>query len=143
MKKVQGKIILVDDERYEHNLLELALREKNWHIKVDYFSNAEDALEHLRKNADEIFLIISDLNMPRMNGMDFKKAIDKDIVLRKKSIPFIFASSEASKEQVTKAYEYHVQGYFKKPMTTEEQAKMLETIVQYWIACRHPNKDSI
>jgi DNA-binding NtrC family response regulator len=142
MKKVHGKIILVDDEKYEKQLLELALNSKDWDIEVEYFPNPGEALEHLRKNADKIFLIISDMDMPGMNGMDFKKEIDKDEVLRKKSIPFIFASNTITEGQVTEAFEYRVQGYFKKPMTIEGQANMLEKIIQYWVSSRHPYQEN-
>lgn len=140
MKQVKGKIILIDDQKYEKSFLQESLNDKNWAIEVEYFSNAPDALKHLKENADEIFLIISDMNMPEMSGMELKKTIDEDLFLRRKSIPFIFASSEISETQVTDAYEYRVQGYFKKPETIEEQAEMLEKIVQYWISCIHPNK---
>lgn len=143
MKKVIGKIILVDDQEYEKIFLEDALYDKNWDIEVEYFSNAKDALEHLKKNADEIFLIISDMNMPIMNGMEFKKAMDRDEYLRQKSIPFIFASSSPNKSDVIEAYQYRVQGYFKKPTTVKKQAEMLEKIIQYWISCLHPTKDDI
>lgn len=140
MKQVKGKIIRIDDSKYEKNFLQESLNDKNWAIEVEYFDNAPKALKHLKENADEIFLIISDMNMPEMSGMEFKKTIDEDEFLRQKSIPFIFASSEISKEQVTEAYEYRVQGYFKKPETIENQAEMLEKIVQYWKSCIHPNK---
>lgn len=143
MKKVKGKIILVDDELYEKELLSLALRKKHWDIELEYFSSAEEALQHLKENDDEIFLIISDINMPKMNGLDFKRAIDSDKFLMTKSIPFIFASTAQTKEQVTEAYQYRVQGYFRKPSTLEEQAEMLEIIIRYWIISRHPNKDDI
>lgn len=143
MKEVKGKIILVDDQKYENDLLNSALEEKGWGIRVDYFDNVRDALIHLQENADEIFLIISDMNMPDMNGMEFKKAIDRDDYLRQKSIPFIFASSEPVREDVMEAYQYRVQGFFKKPDSFEGQSDMLETIVQYWVACIHPNKDDI
>lgn len=143
MKRVRGKIILVDDQKYEKDLLNNALEEKEWDIKVDYFENARDALDHLQENADEIFLIISDMNMPGMNGMEFKKAIDRDWYLRQKSIPFIFASSEPVREDILEAYQYRVQGFFKKPESIDGQAAMIETIIQYWIACIHPDKDDI
>lgn len=139
MKEVKGKIILIDDQKYEKSFLQESLTDNNWAIEVEYFSSAKDALKHLRENADDIFLIISDMNMPEMSGMEFKKTIDDDPFLRQKAIPFVFASSEISKEQVTEAYEYRVQGYFKKPETIEEQAEMLEKIVQYWKSCIHPN----
>lgn len=143
MKHVDGKIILVDDQKYEKDLLNIALDEKEWGIKVEYFDNAREALNHLQENLDEIFLIISDMNMPGMNGMEFKKAIDRDEYLRQKSIPFIFASSEPLRENVVEAYQYRVQGFFKKPESIEDQADMLETIIRYWISCIHPDKYDI
>lgn len=143
MKKVNGKIILVDDERYEKDLLKVALQSKNWDIELEYFNNVEDAMDHLKHNADEIFLIISDMEMPKATGMNFKRRIDKDEYLKQKSIPFIFASNSVSREKVIEAYDYHVQGYFQKPATSDEQAKMLEIIIQYWVACIHPDKSDL
>ena len=141
MIKLRGKIVLVDDDSYERELLEWNLKERGWDSKVEYFDNAHDALNHLKQNIDEIFLIISDMNMPKMNGMDFKKAIDRDFGLRGKSIPFIFATSSSVKSEITEAFDYRVQGYFQKPNTTKEQADMLDIIIKYWIVSNHPNKD--
>lgn len=141
MIKLKGKIVLVDDDSYEKELLESALKERGWDSKVEYFDNAKDALEHLKRNRDEIFIVISDMNMPMMNGMDFKKAIDGDLQLREKSIPFIFATSSSDRTEITQAFDYRVQGYFQKPNTTEEQADMLDIIIKYWIISSHPNKD--
>lgn len=143
MKRVKGKIILVDDENYEKDFLERALRVKDWNIQIEYFNNADDALEHLRMNADEVFLIISDIDMPGKNGMDFKKILEEDEYLSQKSIPFIFVSHSLSRQKVIQAYRYHVQGFFYKPMTPAEQSNMFEIIVQYWITCIHPNKDDL
>lgn len=69
--------------------------------------------------------------------------MDRDEYLRQKSIPFIFASSAPNKSDVIEAYQYRVQGYFKKPTTIEKQAEMLEKIIQYWNSCLHPTKDDI
>ena len=143
MKQVKGKIILIDDEKYEKDLLVNALRQRNWDIKVEYFDNAEDALEHLRRNADEIFLIISDMDMPKTDGMSLKKIIDMDDYLRQKAIPFVFTSNVIDRKKVIEAYKCRVQGYFQKPLTPEGQADMLEIIIQYWIACVHPTKDDL
>ena len=140
MIRLKGKIILVDDDSYEKELLESHLKERGWDSEVEYFDNALDALAHLKQNEDEIFLIISDMNMPKMNGMDFKKAIDSDLGLRGKSIPFIFATSSLEESDITQAFDYRVQGYFQKPNTTEEQADMLDIIIKYWIVSSHPNK---
>jgi CheY-like chemotaxis protein len=140
-KKLSGKIILIDDAGYEKGLLEKALIQRRWDIKVEYFTDAESALEYLKNTQDEIFLIISDMNLPRMSGLELKMLIDKGADgLREKLIPFIFLSNTATKEELTKAYTYRVQGYFKKPIEVDAQASMLDTIIRYWILCRHPNK---
>jgi DNA-binding NtrC family response regulator len=140
MKTIKGKIILVNDEKYERALLELALKEKNWNVTIEYFMNAESALAYLRETKDEIFLIISDIGMPKINGLEFKKIIDDDAVLSRKALPFIFASSAATKEQITEAYHYRVQGYFQKPHTVSLQAEMVDVIINYWIISKHPNQ---
>lgn len=143
IKKISGKILLIDDEKYENELLKLALLKKNWDVEVEYFMDPEIALEYLKKTKDEIFLIISDMNMPKMTGLEFKKAIDSDESLRYKTIPFIFSSTSEEKAQVVAAYEYRVQGYFKKPTTLDKQAEMLDIIIKYWIICKHPEQGDI
>jgi response regulator RpfG family c-di-GMP phosphodiesterase len=143
MKNVKGKIILVDNEGYEKHFLEAALKNINWDIKVEYFNCVEKAITHLQENADEIFLIISDVDMPGINGIEFKKIIEQDDYLRQKAIPFIFTSNTIPREKVIEAYKYHVQGYFQKPMTPGGQAEMLETIIKYWVCCVHPNKEDL
>ncbi|MES2141252.1 MAG: response regulator [Bacteroidota bacterium] len=143
IKQISGKILLIDDEKYEKELLKLALLKKNWDVEVEYFMDPEIALEYLKKTKDEIFLIISDMNMPKMSGLDLKKAIDSDETLRKRTIPFIFSSTSEEKTQVVSAYEYRVQGYFKKPLTSDKQAEMLDIIIKYWIICKHPDQGDI
>jgi DNA-binding NtrC family response regulator len=143
MKQVKGKIILVDDERYEEDFLERALNKNDWDIKIEYFNKVDPALEHLKINADEVFLIISDIQMPEKSGMDFKRILDEDDYLSQKSIPFIFITHSLSRDTVIEAYKYHVQGFFQKPMTPGEQALLFEIIVQYWINCIHPNKGDL
>jgi CheY-like chemotaxis protein len=139
MKKLRGKIILVDKEKYEKNLLEIALLQKKWVAQVEYFPNAVAALKYLKETKDRIFLVISDMDLPEMSGLDFKRIMDDDPKLNIKSIPFIFASNSATKQSVAEAYAYRLQGYFKKPLTIEGQAEMLDIIIRYWIISRHPD----
>ncbi len=140
MKKLNGKIILVDDDKYEKELLKDALKNKNWDVDLEYFMNPILALEYFKTTKDEIFLIISDMDMPEMTGMQLKRALDNDVLLRHNTIPFIFASTSSSKGEIKTAYVYRVQGYFEKPVTTEEQANMIDIIIKYWIVCKHPNE---
>lgn len=139
IKKIRGKILLVDDQLYEKELLEAALKRLKWEVDLKYFTNVDDAIHFLKNTNDKVFLVISDINMPKKTGLDFKKEIDGDEILRKKAIPFIFASTAATKDEITKAYDYSVQGYFCKPMSIDEQAEMLDVIIRYWIISKHPS----
>ena len=143
MKKIPGKIVLVDDQEYERTLLEEVLLEKEWNTTIEYFPRAEEALRYLKETDDKIFLIISDINMPGMNGLEFKKIIDQHDELSRKAIPFIFVSTAATQDEVTEAYGYRVQGYFQKPKSVEAQADMLDIIIQYWIVNQHPQLSGI
>jgi DNA-binding NtrC family response regulator len=141
MKNLPGKIVLVDEKKYEKALLISALLDKNWQVRVEYFSDPAEAFEYLKVTDDELFLILSELNMTRMHGLKLKKKIDKNSYLRRKGIPFIFISSVARTKDILEAYEYRVQGFFEKPETLKEQAELLEKIIRYWIDCRHPNRE--
>lgn len=141
MKILPGKIVLVDEKKYEKSLLISALLDKHWQVKVEYFSDPRKAFDYLRETDDEIFLILSEVHMEKMGGLDLKRKIDKHKYLRKKGIPFIFISNLARRKDILEAYEYRVQGFFEKPATLKEQAEMLEKIIRYWIDCRHPNRE--
>jgi CheY-like chemotaxis protein len=113
----------------------------HWDIPVEFYKSAKDALANLKRSAEEIFLIISDMNMKGMSGLDLKKAIDGDKTLSEKAIPFIFASSSSTEEQIAEAYRNHIQGFFTKPISLEEQADILNAIICYWGFSTHPKPD--
>ncbi len=139
MKRINGILILIDDEPYENELLKVALNKLDVDIEIKYFINGYDALDYLKYTKDHIFLIISDMNMPKMDGLELKKAIDRDIRLKKKAVPFIFQSSVIQNARVEEAYDLGVQGYFEKPPNVETMAKQIDRILGYWAICRHPN----
>jgi len=135
-----GPIIIVEDDRDDRDFLEKIL----FDLKIDneriWFKTADVALEYLEHTPLSIFIIICDINLPGQNGIDFKKSIDTNPYLRKKSIPFIFYSTAAAQTIVNEAYSnVSVQGFFKKSSSFEESKFMISTIFSYWKICRHPN----
>ncbi|MEW6469889.1 MAG: response regulator [Bacteroidota bacterium] len=140
MTQVAGKILLIDDEPFEKDILEFNLGKLHWKTTLGYYAGAEEAFQYLKTTSDRIFLILCDINMPKMNGLEFKKAIDNDSDLRAKAIPFIFLSTSATRAEIAEAYEYRVQGYFQKPHDTHEMTETLDLIIRYWIKSLHPNK---
>ncbi|MBA3901096.1 MAG: response regulator [Bacteroidetes bacterium] len=136
MKK---KILLIDDEPFEADLMRRALKKVGLESSLVYFQHAEDAIEYLQKTEDDALVIFCDMNMPRMNSREFKKRINADEYLRKKSIPFIFYSSSASAKEVEEAFENNAQGFFNKAQEQSELVEIIEAVVHYWTRSRHPN----
>jgi CheY-like chemotaxis protein len=137
-----GPIIIVDDDRDDQEILEFVFRELDVPNKLIWFTNALEALAYLKATAEQPFLIFSDINMPQQSGIEFKRDIDGDPELRRKSIPFIFYSTSVSQNHVNEAYtELTVQGFFQKGESIPAIKAALKAIIEYWKMCKHPNSN--
>ena len=135
-----GPIIIVEDDQDDKELFEEITREIGIENELIWFDNAIDVFEYLETTRDLPFLIFSDVNMPRQNGFEFKKKIDTDPVLRRKSIPFVFFTTSVSQHDVDEAYKtMTVQGFFIKGHNYNDMKLLLKNIYYYWANCRHPN----
>lgn len=135
-----GPIIIVEDDQDDCHFLEKVLIDLKVENERIWFTTADAAFDHLLQTPLSTFIILCDINLPGLNGIDFKKSIDANSYLRKKSIPFIFYSTAAVQTVVNEAYSnVSVQGFFKKSNSFEETKLMISTIFNYWKICRHPN----
>jgi CheY-like chemotaxis protein len=135
-----GPIVLVDDDPEDEELLREVLQKLGIPNKLVHFDVSSKAFDYLKQTTDNPFLIISDINLPRQTGIEFKRQIDADPLLRSKSIPFIFLSTSIDEKTVNVAYkEMTVQGFFQKPITFREFITVIKVITDYWQLCRHPN----
>jgi CheY-like chemotaxis protein len=134
-----GPIILVDDDEDDRNFSVAALERLKMPNKVHCFMNGKEALEYLLSTSESPFMIFCDIDMPVMNGLQFRHEINKNEHLRKKSIPFIFLSGSATRQAVEIAYEMTVQGFFEKTLSFEELQKQMKLVTDYWKTCMHPN----
>lgn len=141
MSSRNGPIIIIEDDPDDQEMLRLVLDELQVPNEVKVFNNCPDALNYLMDTPDKPFLIISDINLPTMSGLEMRRRITDSARLRKKSIPFVFLSTSSKQESVEIAYEMMVQGYFPKPNSLAELKEMMRMIVGYWKVCRHPNTD--
>jgi CheY-like chemotaxis protein len=137
----EGPIIIIEDDPDDKNILEDIIHDLDRVHKLLWFENGKNAFQFLRSSNEQPFLIFCDVNLPGISGIEFKKQVDADPELRKKSIPFIFYSTSVDSPTVTKAYtEMTVQGFFKKENSHDEIKKNIKIILDYWHTCRHPNK---
>jgi CheY-like chemotaxis protein len=137
-----GPIIIVEDDPDDQELIENAIRNVGMANKIVFFANGETALDYLKTTHEQPFIILSDVNMPRLNGIEFKRKIDEDPKLRKKSIPFVFFTTSVEQSSVTEAYtQMTVQGFFQKNYSIDELNSTIQLIMNYWKICRHPHSD--
>ena len=134
-----GPIIIVEDDADDQSLIQEALQTLYLTNPLVFFEQASAALHYLRTTTDEPFIILCDMNMPGMNGMDFLKKMHTELPLRKRDIPFIFFSTSATPDAIQQAYGMYVQGFFVKPHAMSETKRVLQLIIQYWQTCRYPN----
>lgn len=125
-------IILVEDDIDDCELLQHALTEAGTKNPFKCFSSGDQALAYLKDTRENVFLIISDVNMPRMNGLDLKKEINRNDDLNEKNIPFVFLSTSSTWLVVREAHRLCPQGYFKKPNNILELTEIARNIVNYW-----------
>ena len=137
-----GSIVVIEDDIDDKDLFIEILKELKVPNAVVWFARTEDAFDYLKRTTDKPFLIFSDVNLPKQNGIEFKRQLDADEDLRKKSIPFIFYSTSVAQKVVNEAYtKMTVQGFFQKASNYDEIKNNIKLIIDYWTACKHPNTD--
>jgi CheY-like chemotaxis protein len=99
---VPGPIIIVEDDRDDRFIIAEVLKELNIPNKTLWFSKCMEAFDYLKSNDDQPFIIICDINLPEVNGIEFKRQVDSDPELRRKSIPFVFSAPLPIKGILTK-----------------------------------------
>ena len=140
MIKNKGQILLIEDDEDDQKMLKAALEVLGLNNSVVTLNDGRQAIEYLRRSTTNPFLILCDLDMPRMNGVELWQKIQQDPALRKKSIPFIFLTSHDDLEDIREAYEQHtVQGFFVKGNDLKQIQETLRLIIAYWDLCLHPN----
>lgn len=134
-----GPILLVEDDIDDQEFIIDALQTLGVDNPVEIFDNGQKALDYLLTSDQQPFLILSDVNLPIMNGLQLKSEIQQNLYLKDKAIPFIFLSTSADAKAVYEAFELSVQGFFVKENTYDGIQRQLKQIMEYWKSSRHPN----
>lgn len=133
-------IILIEDDVDDRDILKEVIAELKLPHEIVWFKDCRLAGQYLASTTGQPFLILCDINLPFQNGIDFKRQIDENPHLRRKSIPFVFYSTYASQAIIDEAYtQFTVQGFFLKETGFEAIKKQISAIIAYWTYCKHPN----
>jgi CheY-like chemotaxis protein len=135
----EGPIVIVDDDPDDQEIYAEVIQDMGITNDIRIFDGGEQVLEYLNTTEEQPFIILSDINMPGMTGLELKKYMHEDVYLASKGIPFVFISTNATKASVRHAHALSVQGYFQKPSDIAEIKEMLRTLFTYWERCKHIN----
>ena len=135
-----GPIVIIEDDLDDQEILGEIFKRLNYSNKIIFFNDGEEAFAYISEPDVAPFLILSDINMPRLSGLELRERIQANEELRMKSIPFIFFTTTANKKFVLEAYYKSVQGFFQKPNTLEELENKIKIIIEYWKECIAPNR---
>ena len=135
-----GPIIVIEDDLDDQELLTEIFRRLNYSNKIIFYKDGNEALDYLNNVDVQPFLILSDINMPRINGFELRSKVFTNEQLQTKCIPYLFFTTGANKKAVIDAYAMSVQGFFVKPNTMEGLEKTVKKIVEYWKECIAPSE---
>jgi two-component system, chemotaxis family, chemotaxis protein CheY len=119
-------VLIVDDSAAIRKILQRVLRQTEIPIGTVYEAgDGVEALETLRRQA--IGLVLSDINMPNMDGLEFLTKMRAEDVWR--GIPVLMVSTEGTQAKVLEAVERGASGYVRKPFTAEQIKEKLVGLI--------------
>jgi two-component SAPR family response regulator len=135
----EGPIIIIEDDEDDQEVLLDIFKKFGYKNEIIFFSDGYKALDFLNETDLHPFLILSDINMPTINGFELRKKIFNIEALQLKCIPFLFFTTTSRKREVMDAYGMSVQGFFVKPDSIQKLEDTIRRIMEYWLECIAPN----
>jgi CheY-like chemotaxis protein len=135
-----GPIIVIEDDVDDQEILVEIFQELGYKNEIIYFQDGNIALDFLNQADVQPFLILSDINMPKLNGFELRNMVFTNEQLQNKCIPYLFFTTAATKKAVIDAYTMSVQGFFVKPNSLEALQNTIRKIIEYWQECIAPNQ---
>jgi CheY-like chemotaxis protein len=138
MKMDKHPIYIVDDDEEDHELLQEIWSELDIPNELVFYTEGRQLINQLKSNSAVPFIIICDLNLPRMDGFEIREILYNDPETRYKTVPFIFWSNSAVEMQIKKAYDLGAHGMFIKGSNAQEIKNTFIKIVDYWKSSLKP-----
>jgi CheY-like chemotaxis protein len=131
-------VLLVEDDVVDQMTVERAFGKGKFVNKLYKAENGIEALEYMRgengkKKITQPYVVLLDLNMPKMNGLEFLEEVRKDSDLNK--IPVVVLTSSVNEEDISESYKQHVAGYIPKPVELGDFVEKMANFGTYWAMC--------
>ena len=138
--KYNNPILLIEDDIIDAMTVKRALKELKVSNPVIRVENGEKAIAYLKdKNNVRPTIILLDLNMPKMNGLEFLKIIKADP--RFNFIPVIVLTTSGDEKDKIETFKHSIAGYMIKPVDYNQFVETIRTIERYWTLSELPIKE--
>lgn len=135
--KSKKPILLIEDDRIDVMTVRRALKEIKVTNNIVVAGNGEEALTYLQNTQNTLpCIILLDLNMPKMNGIEFLEIAKKDDKIKK--IPIIVLTTSQEEKDRTASFNNGVAGYMTKPIDYKLFVEVIKTIDLYWTLSELP-----
>ncbi|MDV7188011.1 response regulator [Lutibacter sp. TH_r2] len=139
MKKSKLSILLIEDDKIDVLTIKRAFKELNITNPLHIRENGIEGLEFLNNSKNnKPGIILLDLNMPKMNGIEFLQERQKNDLL--KLIPAVVLTTSKAEQDKIESYKLGVAGYMIKPVDYIQFVEVIKTIELYWTLSELPNK---
>ena len=130
-------VLLVEDNDDDIELTKIGFEQAEFAVDLRVVSDGEQCLDYLRRQnayatSPTPDLILLDLHMPRMSGMEVLDAINADANLR--HLPVIVLTTSSSDREIREAYQRHCSGYLIKPVGFADFVKTVQALEGYWFS---------
>lgn len=123
-------ILLIEDDMTEVMKLNRTISKLEYPHKIIEAKNGEDALSILYKKDRLPDIILLDLNMPKLNGIEFLSILKNDSELR--YIPTIILTTSNNRKDVLECYKIGIAGYVIKPLKFSDYVELIKRVLDYW-----------
>lgn len=137
MKVTNKPILLVEDDQVDKMTVVRALKEIHVTNPLVHRENGEDAVNYLQDPAsDKPCIILLDLNMPIMNGIEFLRNVKNDDQLKR--IPVVVLTTSEEQQDKVNSFDLGVAGYMAKPVDYRQFVEVMRSIDAYWTISEMP-----
>ena len=133
-------IMLIEDDSVDAMTVKRAMRELHVTNSLIHCLNGEEGLKYLTDpEAEKPFVILLDLNMPKMSGIEFLKAVKTYAEL--KPIPVVVLTTSKERQDVQASFELGAAGYMIKPVDYVKFMEVINTVMLYWRLSELPKQE--
>jgi CheY-like chemotaxis protein len=135
-------VMIIEDDAADVLIIKRAIKELHIKNELVQVNNGEEGLEYLKNHSNSApCIIFLDLNMPKMNGIEFLKIIKNDDKL--KEIPVIALTTSQNHDDIANCFKSGIAGYIVKPVDYKKFVKAIRIVDLYWMISQMPSEPPV